>query len=397
MNRRKLPTQPRASSPTSSEASGSESQEKNGSPQYSTPPATIQRAPKAKTVKKVRVTNVELQARLEELATLVEAQGRALATQGEPAATVRMQETPAEPAASSTGQRQARNAKQHALKIHAASNDHLDDDAVSNDHLDEDAENADLDDDADPADENYEAQQHARVFASVLGPQLGSSLPPGVLPPDWHTSIFPDDTWSFPVSEKKNGRLSDNHDPVGDLLRHQSDLTSGALRTTYSCQAAEWKVLRNSVVYLNLVGLALGQINAGLQPVDKVNLNSTTLRDDLIKLEEIVSVWSRVVLERVSVLVVAAHHTSAAADKLSQKFRAKTMGLLPEAASFAADLPPPSARPTAKRSEGRHDNNNNNADNNYKKSQSRSFRGKGKQSTSNPPSAPQHAGADDKK
>ena len=394
MNRRKLPTQPRASSPTSSEASGSESQEKNGSPQYSTPPATIQRAPKAKTVKKVRVTNVELQARLEELATLVEAQGRALATQGEPAATVRMQETPAEPAASaasSHGHGQSKNETQHvSSKIYAASDDHLDEDAENDAVWDADA-------DAEPADENYEAQQHARVFASVLGPQLGSSLPPGVLPPDWHTSIFPDDTWSFPVSEKKNGRLSDNHDPVGDLLRHQSDLTSGALRTTYSCQAAEWKVLRNSVVYLNLVGLALGQINAGLQPVDKVNLNSTTLRDDLIKLEEIVSVWSRVVLERVSVLVVAAHHTSAAADKLSQKFRAKTMGLLPEAASFAADLPPPSARPTAKRSEGRHDNNNNNADNNYKKSQSRSFRGKGKQSTSNPPSAPQHAGADDKK
>ena len=89
--------------------------------------------------------------------------------------------------------------------------------------------------------------------------------------------------------------------------------------------------------------------------------------------------------------------TYTAADKLAQKFRAKTMGLIPEAASFAADLPPAGARNAPnKKGDVHHDNNGNSANNSNQKFQ-RPFRGKGKPPTGGTQSAPQSAGADSKK
>lgn len=182
-------------------------------------------------------------------------------------------------------------------------------------------------------------------FAPVLGPSQ-SCLDPEEASEEY-LHLFPDSFWSFPVVDRKDGHLTSFLDPIGQKLQAQAASCSGPLQARYEERVAEWRVLRQSVVYGQLISAALTQVGNNLdEQADNIDLEECDLRDVIQQLQAIVINLTSDQLARASVLITAAEHSNAGAEKIEFSLRAPTLGLHPAALKHFTDLGPAPSRRT---------------------------------------------------
>lgn len=182
-------------------------------------------------------------------------------------------------------------------------------------------------------------------FAPVLTPSQ-SCLEPEEASEEY-LLLFPDSFWAFPIVDRKDGHLSSLLDPIGQKLIAQASLCSGPLQARYEERVSEWRVLRQSVIYGQLVSAALIQVSNALDAQESpLDLEECDLRQVIQRLQTIVINLTSDQLARASVLITAAEHSNAGAEKVEFSLRAPTLGLHPSALKHFADLGPPPSRRT---------------------------------------------------
>ena len=131
--------------------------------------------------------------------------------------------------------------------------------------------------------------------------------------PEWDKTLFGEhqSIWDFPLASK-DGHLADLYDPIAQRLQAQATTTTGAIQASYQAYTAEWKTLRQSLLYSRLIGAALHQIASLAEEQGEAALAST-----IQHLETIAANLASDQLERASVLITAADHSSIGADKLA--------------------------------------------------------------------------------
>lgn len=169
------------------------------------------------------------------------------------------------------------------------------------------------------------------ILASILEPGVGFGDVADEQP-DWLRKLFPDGAWGFPVCDAKDGHLSGQLDAVHQELQRQAKACTGELRTKYDMYAAEWPVLRQSVLYSRLLATALAQVQDRTDDDDA----AATIGE----LQLIIKGWMRDLLGRATVLMVASDHSEAGAQKIAAKLKAKRQGYLPELLDDIQDLGP---------------------------------------------------------
>lgn len=94
-----------------------------------------------------------------------------------------------------------------------------------------------------------------------------NKLRAGETPPVYFDTIFSSYKWPFPSGVSKDGHLSGSFiDSIGDRLLNRASSTP-AHRTVFLQYSEEWKTLHQSILYLNLLSLALHQLQNSLLPV----------------------------------------------------------------------------------------------------------------------------------
>lgn len=178
-------------------------------------------------------------------------------------------------------------------------------------------------------------------FAPVLDSE-GRRLDSEEAPLDYKQN-FKSSFWDFPAFvADKDGHCPGGSDVIAAKLADQATKCSGELNTLYLAYAEEWKALRQSTIYGHLIQAALIQVNS------KIESSEAELPGDLQRvlqhLEVIITNLTSDLLKRSSVIITAAKHSQAGAERIAQVLEAETTGLHPAAERAFQDLPPAPSR-----------------------------------------------------
>jgi hypothetical protein len=191
-----------------------------------------------------------------------------------------------------------------------------------------------------------ELDEEASDVASVLAPGTVSFEDP----PAWFTQLFPGGNcaYRFPPGVEKDGRLTGAPDETLALLQAKSS------DQLFRAFAAEWRVLRQSIVYQLLQAQVTVQVLDALDLLAEKNsgkqvLASANLADRFTQLEQLQVNLLGDQLRRASVILTALHKDVPTANRLHHQFEASALGSLhPDAWSLFREKSERASRPAAR-------------------------------------------------
>ena len=167
--------------------------------------------------------------------------------------------------------------------------------------------------------------------------------------PEWFTRVFDADNegfFSFPAGVRKSGHLPTSPQDViwFQLYQQTQSASSENLKYAFKQYLAEWKILNQSIIYTNLIALALHQVNealASVYPVPQIG----NIPKRLKKAETILANLCYDQVRRATIVISAAERGLAVANKVSTGLQAKTLGVCKDSHKYLEETP--SARTTS--------------------------------------------------
>ena len=167
------------------------------------------------------------------------------------------------------------------------------------------------------------------VYTPILSPECPFPSEPDDLPTYFSKFFAGANPYIPPLGLVKNGKLPYcPHDVIGPALQQQAASASDNLKYAYKQYAEEWKVLNQSLVYGNVIAIALLQLEtvaAHQHPTDRELQFSVRL------LGSIVAGLVDDQLKRASTIIAAAKHDLSVANKITSSFAPQTYGVHPDA------------------------------------------------------------------